>query len=129
MRFISFLLCALAASAAGQVLQPVAPPINPLLEYRQCGEPARDAKGTIIRRADVLYAYRKAHPCPVTGKTTGACPGWSMDHIVPLAKGGCDMVSNLAWMPNSIKSCAAPNCIDRWERTYYGNPHGIVVLP
>lgn len=125
----ALLTSAITAAAFGQYLQPAAPATNPLLEYRQCGDPARDAAGVIKRRSDVLTAYRKAHPCPSTGKTTGACPRWSMNHMIPIAKGGCDAVSNLAWMPNVIKSCAEPQCIDRWERTYYGAPHGLVTVP
>lgn len=91
-------------------------------EIRYCGPAPRNAAGAIIRRADVLYAFRKAHPCPVTGKTTGACPGWSMDHVWPLACGGCDAVWNLQWLPNGLKSgpqVTAPGPKDRWEREIY----------
>ena len=70
-----------------------------LTELRYCGTPVRNQDGTIHRRADVLAAFKKAHPCPATGKTTGACPGWYMDHVVSLACGGCDAVSNLQWLP------------------------------
>lgn len=31
-----------------------------------------------------VRAFRKTHPCPSTGKTTGACPGWVVDHAIPL---------------------------------------------
>lgn len=124
--FFAALLC---GAASAQYLQPAAPAVDPLKEYRQCGAPARTADGSIRRRSDVLTAYKKLHPCPGTGRTTGACPGWALNHIVPLAKGGCDAVSNLAWIPVEVKSCADPHCIDRWERTYYGDPHGIVVFP
>ena len=118
-----------STSISAQVLQPAAPAVDPLKEYRQCGIPKRTVDGTIKRRSNVLTAYKKLHPCPVTGKSMGSCPGWAINHIIPLAKGGCDSVINLAWMPNQIKSCASPYCIDRWERTYYGDPHGIVIFP
>lgn len=52
-------------------------------------EPKRDAK--------VVREWRKTHPCPSTGKTTGACKGWVADHIRPLCFGGADSPSNLAW--------------------------------
>lgn len=90
-----------------------------LIETRYCGTPKRNAQGSITRRADVLSAFRREHPCPATGKTTGACPGWEMNHVVPLACGGCDVVSNLDWMPDSIKTCADPHCRDRFERQVY----------
>jgi hypothetical protein len=121
-----FSLLALSGAAFSDYLPANTPAIDPLREVRQCGAPARLADGTIRRRSDVLTAYKKAHPCPVTGKSTGACPGWSVNHIIPLASGGCDAVSNMMWLPNQAKSCAADYCIDRWERVYYGDPHGLV---
>lgn len=76
----------------------------------------RDSTGVIIRSSKPIYAFRKDHPCPVTLKTTGACPGWSVDHVIPIASGGCDMVENMQWLPIEIKSCAGKFCKDRWER-------------
>jgi len=52
-------------------------------------------------------------------QTTGSCPGWAIDHVVSLACGGADIVANLMWLPNSIKSCADPHCKDRFERKIY----------
>lgn len=60
--------------------------------------------------------FRKIHPCPSTGKTTGACPGWQVDHVIPLASCGCDVVENMQWLKNSVKTCAGADCKDRWER-------------
>jgi hypothetical protein len=79
----------------------------------------RLADGSIRRRADVLAAFKRQHPCPANGATTGACPGWAMDHIVPLVCGGCDEVSNLQWLPNQIKSAAGIYPKDRWEQRVY----------
>lgn len=124
-----FVILLLVGPAVAGPLQPTGAIADPLLEYRQCGEPVRNADGTIHRRSDVITAYRKLHPCPSTGLHTGACPGWSINHTIPLAVGGCDAVVNLSWEPNSIKSCARPECIDRWERIYYGDPYGVVSLP
>lgn len=76
---------------------------DPLKDERYVDEIKRDAKGQILRRADVLVAFKKIHPCPSTGKSTGACRGWSIDHVIPLACGGLDGVSNLQWLPNVIK--------------------------
>lgn len=97
--------------------QPVA--LDPLVEHRTVAEPVRLADGSIRRRADVLYRFRKLYPCPTTGLTTGACPGWSMDHVVPLASCGADAVSNLQWLPNGIKSGVGTLPKDRWERSVY----------
>ena len=99
---------------------------GPLEETRVCGEPRRNAKGEIIRRSDVLTAFQKAHPCPVTGSTSGACPGWAKDHVIPLADGGCDSVHNLQWLPEAIKSCSAQTCKDRFERKINSTPMVLV---
>lgn len=92
---------------------------GPLDETRYCGEPPRDGRGRILRRSDVLDAFQRLYPCPATGERTGACPGWAKDHVIPLAVGGCDAVSNLQWLPLTIKSCMGKRCKDRWEREVY----------
>ena len=115
MRQIIFLLMILLMILALPALA------NPLLETRYCGEPKRDVNGNIMRRADVLAAFQKIHPCPSTGLKTGACPSWQKNHTVPLACGGCDSVSNLSWVPEAIKTCRAWYCLDRHERKIYDN--------
>jgi hypothetical protein len=55
------------------------------------------------RSADVVREYRAANPCPATGLTTGACPGWAVDHRWPLCAGGKDAVDNLGWMADADK--------------------------
>ena len=44
-----------------------------------------------------VRAFRKSFPCPSTGKTTGACQGWVVDHVVPLCWGGKDIPANMQW--------------------------------
>lgn len=92
---------------------------GPLDETRYCGTPKRDASGQIVRRADVLRAFRDLYPCPATGQSRGACSGFAIDHVIPLASGGCDAVSNLQWLPDAIKRCSGSLCKDRWERRVY----------
>ena len=127
MRALALLLLA-AAPAWGQYLQPLAPPPDPLAETRICGAPARDARGEIRRSSAVITAFRRVHPCPSTGLTTGACPGWAIDHQIPLAVGGCDAVSNMGWLPLQLKACAGTVCKDRWERKVYAPAPQIVIL-
>jgi hypothetical protein len=57
----------------------------------------RDARGRIARSAKAKHAFQKAHPCPATGKTSGACPGYVIDHVTPLKRGGADNSGNMQW--------------------------------
>ena len=98
-----------------------------LADTRICGtEPERDEDGRISRSASVLRRFQEIHPCPSTGSTVGKCPGWALDHVIPLACGGCDQIENLQWLKNTIKSCAGTECKDRWERKINCQPLELV---
>jgi hypothetical protein len=62
------------------------------------------------RSSQVTREFQKEHPCPSTGLTYGACPGYIKDHVKPLCKGGADAVWNLQWQ---TKADAAAK--DKWE--------------
>ena len=62
-----------------------------------CASCARDKHGKIKRNPAATHAFRQAHPCPSTKKITGACPGYVIDHIVPLRSNGPDDPSNMQW--------------------------------
>jgi hypothetical protein len=49
------------------------------------------------RDLKVRTAFVKAHPCPSTGGTRLPCPGYVVDHAIPLCAGGPDAVENLQW--------------------------------
>lgn len=108
---ISFLCISSIASA--QIL-------DPLVDHRYGGVVVRNTDGSIARSSKVYTAFRKIWVCPVTKLHTGACPGWSVDHVIPLACGGKDVVYNMSWMPNAGKSCSQDYCKDRYERKIYG---------
>lgn len=42
--------------------------------------------------------FKRANPCPETGKPRGKCPGWQIDHIIPLKCGGPDEPANMQWL-------------------------------
>lgn len=82
--------------------------------------PIRDMRdGSIYRDMSAVAEFRKMHPCPVDGSQRGPCRGWSVDHVIPLAVGGCDTPLNMQWLPLEIKSCAGAFCKDRFERKVY----------
>jgi hypothetical protein len=63
------------------------------------------------RNPAVGRAFERTHPCPSTGRTSGPCPGYVRDHVIPLACGGPDSPSNLQW-----QTTADAKAKDRWER-------------
>ena len=62
------------------------------------------------RSSTVKHEFQRQHPCPSTGRTTGACPGYIKDHIRALACGGPDSVANLQW-----QTVAEAKAKDKWE--------------
>ncbi len=49
------------------------------------------------RSSTARYRFQRAHPCPVNNKTTGPCPGYVIDHVQPLYRGGADTPGNMQW--------------------------------
>jgi len=49
-------------------------------------------------------AFQRAYPCPASGAPRGPCPGYVIDHIVPLCAGGEDRPENMQWQtrPDSL---------------------------
>jgi len=59
--------------------------------------------------------FKFEHPCPSTGKSSGACPGYVIDHVDPLACGGADAPFNMQW-----QTIAEGKAKDKWERKACG---------
>jgi len=57
----------------------------------------RDSHGRVARSPQAKSDFKKSHPCPATGKSSGACPGYVIDHVKPLKRGGADHPSNMQW--------------------------------
>jgi hypothetical protein len=57
----------------------------------------RDAHGRIARDPRARNEFRRNHPCPSTGKASGSCPGYVIDHVQPLKRGGADTPANMQW--------------------------------
>lgn len=65
----------------------------------------RDERGRIVRSESAKEAFMRQ-----TGYPHGR-PGYVVDHIVPLAKGGADDPSNMQW-----QTAAEAKAKDKWER-------------
>jgi len=57
----------------------------------------RNSAGHIVRSRVARDAFERSHPCPATGRTSGSCPGYVVDHVVPLKRGGLDTPANMQW--------------------------------
>ncbi len=55
----------------------------------------RDSHGKIARSRSARSSFEHSHPCPSTGKTSGACPGYVVDHVTPLKRAGADKPDNM----------------------------------
>ena len=58
--------------------------------------------GNVLRSAEAKDAFKKQHPCPSNGKSHGACPGYVIDHVTPLKRGGADAPSNMQWQTTEV---------------------------
>ena len=89
----------------------------------------RNSDGTIYRSAAAIAEFRTWHPCPSTLLYKGACPGWAINHSIPLACLGKDVAWNMLWMPVVLKAGQGLLPIDRWERKIYCKPRTLVAMP
>jgi hypothetical protein len=57
------------------------------------------ALGQPIERSQAeVRAFRAENPCPGTGRRSGPCKGWAVDHVKPLCAGGEDKPRNMQWI-------------------------------
>jgi len=75
------------------------------------GSVQRDSHGKIRRSAASKNAFKRQQPCPSTGKSRGACPGYVIDHVKPLECGGADAPANMQW-----QTVSAGKAKDKTER-------------
>ena len=50
------------------------------------------------RSHKVLREFVSQRACPSTGKHRLPCPGWQIDHRIPLKCHGADSLENLQWL-------------------------------
>ncbi len=83
---------------------------SPSLRSRAYPGVKRHAHSRIARDPHAKETFRKTHRCHATGKTYGACPGWTVDHVQALKHGGADAPYNMQWQTNT-----AAKAKDKWE--------------
>ena len=63
------------------------------------------------RSNKVRHDFARAYACPSTGKHALPCPGFYIDHVIPLACGGPDQTTNLQWLSEADWKAKS-----KWER-------------
>ena len=71
----------------------------------------RTRHGRAKRSKAAKDAFKREHPCPANGRSSGPCPGYVIDHVSPLACGGADDPGNMQW-----QTVADAKAKDKWER-------------
>ena len=67
-----------------------------------------------VRPSSAKDNFRKANPCPSTGRSSGSCPGYEVEHMNPPACGGADSPGNMQWVQASAaRKKGAPECKTR----------------
>ena len=77
---------------------------------RSSGSTHRSSHGKYRRDPEQRARFMRQYPCPSTGRTSGACKGYVVDHVVPLKRGGADAPSNMQW-----QTTQAAKAKDKWE--------------
>lgn len=75
-----------------------------------CTTCERDGHGHIKRSLVAKHQFKNQYPCPSTGKSTGRCKGYIIDHVVPLKRGGADAPSNMQWQ--TIEESKAKDAVE-----------------
>lgn len=65
--------------------------------YQRAAGGNRDGHGRYKRSERAKSEFKWAHPCPSTGRSSGACPGYVIDHVQALKHGGRDAPDNMQW--------------------------------
>ena len=72
---------------------------------------AGTCEARIPRSGAAKHAFQRQQPCPATRQPRGKCPGYIIDHVIPLCAGGPDDPSNMQW-----QTVADAKVKDRSER-------------
>jgi hypothetical protein len=94
-----------------ETYSPPSPPTQAIKQSIDSTTIKRDENGRIVRSETAKDDFKSSNPCPSNGHRSGSCPGYVIDHIMPLACGGADDKTNMQW-----QSKAEGKAKDKWER-------------
>lgn len=70
------------------------------------------AKAETIRSYKARADFARAHPCPATDRRSPSkCPGYVIDHVVPLCANGADAPQNMQWQ--TIRDAKKKDVLER----------------
>jgi 5-methylcytosine-specific restriction endonuclease McrA len=81
----------------------------------RCEDCTRKPSGRISRSSSARRAFRELHPCPATGRSSGACPGYEIDHVRPLHQGGADTPDNMQWLTHEAHAAKTARESERFR--------------
>lgn len=55
----------------------------------------------LARDRGEVRLFRSKHPCPATQRIDGPCPGYVVDHVIPICAGGPDRLENMQWQSHA----------------------------
>lgn len=93
MKYLLCLIILLAGCATAPTPQPVPEPGV----ARGKPIPESVARDIAERSKKMRAEFVRQHPCPASGVSSGACPGYVVDHIIPLSLYGADHPDNMQW--------------------------------
>lgn len=71
--------------------------VTPHSGHTYCYSCDRDSRGRIKRSSSAKSEFKRSNPCPSTGRASGGCPGYVIDHKQALKRGGHDHPHNMQW--------------------------------
>lgn len=57
-----------------------------------------DVSAAAARSNAARLSFVRLHPCPATGQARLPCPGYQIDHVIPLKCNGADHPDNMQWL-------------------------------
>jgi len=91
------MLRTLALTAVLTTAATAQPRSAPRSEPRDQARAQRRTATRTPRSSGARREFQRLHPCPSTGRLTGTCPGYVVDHVIALKRGGLDIPTNMQW--------------------------------